>query len=242
MRVYLGVIVAVGVVSLMGCGGGGGSQIASTVPSLNSVADTYELQAIELGDTTIQQDLTSKSDLETLWDEQRTFDYVGILANGNIIGVPSPSIPNDMSFSSSDSGFMEIVMPSARYILTNGDVSGSLSGADGTLDLTITWSDTEIEYFNEDRTPIVDHEVAVTLQSTSSGAGNCGLSNQFCGGSFKMEENGTVLKDGIILSKEQLTVGVFGSNANDGEIGGRLNYSDQDALTAIGSFIAESSN
>lgn len=228
------------VAGLAGCGGGTGSSNVTMVPDLASISETDELQALVLEGSNVQDEVTNLGNIVNLTDYESQLKYVAILENGNLIGIPMDNIPASMSFTSEGTGFMEVITTSSHYVLSSGDVSGTLSTSESNLDILISWQDDEIEYLGSN-SDVDNSLVNMSIESNSMGVSACGLQNQFCGGTVSVSTNDVTIASEETVSSENLIVGVYGNNAADGEIGGRINHTNSSTFTAVGSFIAQTS-
>lgn len=240
------------VIMVGACGGGGGggdvtqptgggvTPPPAEMPTLATAGDTTVLQGLSLtGDIVAVQDVT-KASSEATWNTARKLDYVTGLDNFDIVGVQAPEIYKDITFVATDMADVYMVMGTNRYEMSNGNVVASINATTGALAVGMDWSDTDITFFSEPGDPndiTVDGGVTLDISTTTQGTA-CGGANLFCGGTMDIAKNGTPAMAGVALGNDQYKAGLYGPAKAEVELGGRINYSDPETLTVIGSFVA----
>ena len=208
---------------------------------LDSFTDVTLLQSLALDTTNsvIAVSEAAKSKTSTKWETTET-DYVVKLDDGDIVGVAMESIPASVEFASTGTAKMYIVQGSTQYGLEGGDVTGSLSPDASTLTVDLSWAGNEIvPPQNEEQNAITPAAMTMNLTSSLSGAIDCGGANILCGGTGSVTAGDAPLIDTTNLSADQYKAGIYGSTAENAELGGHINYVDQDNTTIVGSFIAD---
>jgi len=207
---------------------------------LDSFTDVTLLQSLALDTTNsvIAVSEAAKSKTSTKWETTET-DYVVKLDDGDIVGVAMESIPASVEFASTGTANMVIVQGSTQYGLLGGDVTGSLSSDATTLTVGLSWEGEEIDAQNEDQSAASISAMAMNLTSGLSGTTDCGGANILCGGIVSVSAGETTLISSTSLNANQYKAGIYGSTAENAELGGHINYVDQDNTTIVGSFIAD---
>ena len=207
---------------------------------LESFTETTVLQSLSLdtANDVIAVSQAAKSTTSANWTLTDT-DYVVRLNNGDIVGIAMESIPSSVEFASTGTAFMGIVQGSTLYALQSGDVTGSLSPDASTLTVDLSWAGNEIDAQNEEQSATTPSAMTMNLTSSLSGATDCGGANILCGGIVSVSAGETTLISSTSLNANQYKAGIYGSTAENAELGGHINYVDQDNTTIVGSFIAD---
>ena len=256
-------LISTSLIALLAACGGGGGDVQGNQPTivdtdkdgtaddkdpfpnisgidLDSFTDVTLLQSLALDTTNsvIAVSEAAKSKTSTKWETTET-DYVVKLDNGDIVGVAMESIPAPVQFAATGTANMVILQGSTQYGLLGGDVTGSLSSDATTLTVGLSWEGEEIDAQNEDQSATTPSAMGMNLTSSLSGAADCGGANILCGGTVSVTAGDTPLIDTTNLTANQYKAGIYGSTAANAELGGHINYVDQDNTSIVGSFIAD---
>jgi hypothetical protein len=212
---------------LASCGGGGESveQDRPVVLQSLSLDTTNNVISVEEADSTAFPE----------WSTTET-DNVMKLSNGDIVGMAMDSIPESVEFAATGTADMYILQGSTPYLLEGGDVTGSLSSDATTLTVDLTWTGNEIAVPDEEQS---EAPLAMTMNLTSglSGTTDCGAANLLCGGTVTVMMDGAPLIGSTSVTADEYKAGIYGSTAENAELGGQINYVEQDTVSVIGSFI-----
>lgn len=261
---YLRPFLTVSMISLLCACGGGGSTLNSNMPAsvdadndgvadsedafpsvsgtdLTTFADTTILQSLSMDGNTTAPTSGAKSTTSNLWNDDNTLSYVAMLENGDIVGAPMESIPASVEFEAEGTAYMGIIDTRSQYVLTGGNVTASISADVSSLSVNLNWTGSdEIAFVSEDTTLTAPAEITMSLNSTSNGVESCGGGNLFCGGVMTIRADAAPVTTDSSLSAEQYKAGVYGSSAANAELGGRITYVEENILSAIGGFVADS--
>lgn len=248
------------IVTLSACGGGGepvvetppngGSEPVVETPSNGGSDPVVETPSSGGGDPVVElSDATSVLVLERIHthgpiytqnDSSKPSTSTSSLTyvadnQGDIYGVAAIRIPRDVEFSADDTANAYVQMGQDEYVLTNGTVAGSI-GSSGDLSVTLSFVIDDIDFNSETNQLDITTDMQLEMDSTVSGASDCGAVNVFCAGTL------TVLKDSATvetatLDADDYKTGVFGTESNP-ELGGGINYVDEGNLSVTGSFLA----
>lgn len=207
---------------------------------LDSFTQTVVLQSLALDTTNNQVGVSeaAKSTTSAKWEDAST-DYV-VKYETDIVGIAMESIPASVEFAATGTASMYIVNGTTQYGLQKGDVSGSISSDATKLTVNLSWAGDEISApQNEEQNASAPTAMTMTLMSSQTGATDCGGANILCGGTVSVTSNEASMIDTTNLSANQYKAGIYGSTAENAELGGQINYVEQDTLTIVGSFVGD---
>lgn len=223
-------------------GVGDNSDPFPTISGINlfSFDETTDLQSINLHSDIVAIGSGVKSKTSAQWNSNMTLDYVVLLQNGDVVGIPISTIPASGEFVSTGTASVLLVDGSNQYGLTDGDLIASISDNASNLTAKLSWSGAqEIAFSSEDLSEASPAAIDITLTSANTGTTVCGGSNMFCGGTMSITADGTLIAIDQALNAQQYKAGVFGSSATNVELGGRISYIEQDVISVVGGFVAD---
>ena len=158
---------------------------------------------------------------------------------GDIVGVAASAIPTSVDFAGTEKATAYFLNGDTEvgYQLNGGDVDGSINSGVLTATISNFSSQTAETYNGTDDTPFQDDAITATINSTISGATDCGAANLFCGGVITVTVDGSNAAS-INASETEAVIGVYGTDGAY-ELGGRINADDGNTNDSFSSsFIA----
>lgn len=220
------------IATLSACGGGGEIIVEPPVDlsTLSAATSVQVLEQLDTGGGVEIDNNALKPTTNTL-----SLTYVAVNEDG-IYGVAAESIPTNVTFHAEDSANVYVQMGQDAYTLTSGTVDGSIDGTSGDLSVTLSFGVNDIEFNSEDPNAVDVTTMQLMMDSTLSGASDCGAANVFCGGTLQVLKDNAEAASATLGATDYVT-GVYGTQSNP-EIGGVINYEDPGELAVVGSFVA----
>ena len=224
------------IATLSACGGGGDPVVETPssgggdpVVELSDATSVLVLEQLGTGGGLDIENGASKPSTST-----PSLTYVAD-NDGDIYGVAAISIPTDVAFSADDTANAYVQMGQDEYVLTDGTVAGSI-GSSGDLSVTLSFGVGDIGFNSETNQLAFNTNMQLEMDSTLSGASDCGAVNLLCGGSLTVQQDSATVATATLEATDFVT-GVFGTESNP-ELGGVINYVDEGNLSVTGSFLA----
>lgn len=228
-------ILGTSLIALLSACGGGDTPVQDNRPAstgLSASENVVKLASSNIG-VELSEEATEVS--QDLWDDAATLTYVARLDDGvGLVGVPMDDIATDVSFASTGSVMMYLLVGETQVNMTNGDVTGTISNV-GELAVDVTGSaETTLQ------TGAVGTANLSVNMTTDTFGDVCGGAHAFCGGDLSVSVDG--MDYTAALANENFIAGTYGTTNANAELGGMINLDPADTADGLnyinGSFIA----